>query len=129
DQHEQSIVEIFVRAFAVVERIGEKMKQRCSKCFDALRLHWRTRFHESYRVAAPCANHVTINARSASVICVRLPIGMYLLLTVSATLGALAAIWSGVSSTMPFGGCANPVAAVFVLVFAVASGAVLIVRA
>src|SRR5438552_9704561 len=62
-------------------------------------------------VAAPCANHVTINARSSSVICVRLPIGMYLLFTVSATLGALAAICSGVSSTMPFSGCANPACA------------------
>src|SRR4029450_9167184 len=68
----------------------------------------RRRGPPHHLVFAPCATQEAISARSSSVICVRLPIGMYLLPTVSAIFPACAAIWSGVSSTTPLGACAKP---------------------
>ena len=67
DKNKQPVVEIFVCAFAGLERIGEKMKQRCSKCFDAFRLHWRTCLHvaaASRRLAQTTSRSMRARLRS-----------------------------------------------------------------
>src|SRR5262249_37734530 len=108
---ERTVRVIDVRTLSGDRRIVEEMEDLPAVHREPGRAVVRSRTGrrgQGHRVFALCATHAATSPRSSVDICVRLPIGMYPFPTVSPIFAAWPAICSGVSSTMPFGGCAKP---------------------